>query len=89
MRYAVIPLGPGDHDADLIEKLLLADKGAYTFYGPNVYFISFPGTAQSLSNLVGFSNPNLKEGKHGVVVSIGDYYGFGNKDLWSWLSSKE
>ena len=82
MNFAVIPFNdPGPEFQEIIDRI---DPGAYVAYAPKVYFVRFTGTAASLASAVGFTGES--RAMPGVVVASQDYFGYGNTDLWGWLS---
>ena len=89
MRYAVVPLEPPKDPDKLLERILEVDGAAYTHYHPKICFVSFSGTAEDLSKRLHFSRVYKDSAVPGVVISIGDYYGFGNKNMWGWLRPKK
>ena len=81
MKFAIVPLS-ADTDA-LRKKIENLDSSFYDMYAPSVFFLSFNGTAESLSNRLGFTG---KEGTgSGLVLGVHDYFGLANKSLWDWL----
>ena len=87
MIYAVIPLIEAAKSPELKNRISKVDDGAYDEYAPQVYFVSYSGTAKSLADLLGFTTPG-KEPVDGVVIKIEDYFGYGNKNLWGWLKER-
>ena len=83
MIYAIIPFGD---DRDLSAAVRKVDPTAYTSYQPKAYFVSYKGTAETLSNAVGFTSNNPSDG---VVLAIQQYFGFANNDLWQWMDQNK
>ena len=83
-QYAVILLGD-EREPDEIRKALQSiDPSVFDFYASRgVYFARFSGTAQQLAERIGF----VKEhgAKLGIVIGVGQNYGFANADLWNWM----
>lgn len=48
-------------------------------------FISFHGTAQELSNILGVTDGSNGTG---VIVGVSSYYGRGPTNIWDWISSR-
>ncbi len=87
MIYAVISFGSGDRDlSDAVKKV---DPSAYTSYQQKVYFVSYKGTAESLSAEIGFTPNPPKSSSDGVVLGIHQYFGFANADLWQWMDENK
>ena len=84
-KYAVVLLG-GEKEAGKVASILkLVDDAAYENYTQRgVYFVRYSGTAQQLAERIGFSDD--RGAQSGIVVGIGgQYYGYANRDLWTWM----
>ena len=81
MIYAVIPFV--EQPDDFEKRLEEIDGAAYTSYAPKIYFVRYQGTAQALSEKVGFNSKSRS--RPGIVIGTEEYFGFGNVDLWKWL----
>jgi len=84
MLYAVIPLG---ENARLPERLSALSTVIYEETAPNVYFLSYPGTANSLSSKLGFGEQG--GGGEGIVLRVSHHAGYTYRSLWDWLMENE
>ena len=83
--YAVIQLGDGDTPEEMGAKLQELDKSAYSHYASRgIFFLRYGGTAEQLAEKVGFGNS--ADAEVGIVITMGQNYGFAKKDLWTWMS---
>jgi uncharacterized lipoprotein len=82
--YAVVLLAE-DPDTNKTAKILQElDASVYDQYASRgVYFIRYSGTARQIHERVGFGNAGRPV--HGIVISVSQYYGFANKELWNWM----
>lgn len=79
--YAVVML-VDDEKSGVGGILRAVDSSLYEHYAPKFYLVRFGGTAQQLAEKVGFN----EHGKNwGVVIKIDDYYGFADRDMWTWM----
>ena len=67
---------------DPSEKLNQAGATIYSRDYGHAYFVSYKGTARELADKLGFQEERMVEG---VVLSIGAFAGYTDKDLWAWL----
>ena len=80
--YAVIQLGHGDTPEEITAKLQGIDNSTYTYYANRgVFFLRYGGTARQLAEMVGFDSNT------GIVVAMGQNYGYANGDLWDWMGA--
>ncbi len=83
--FLVVPTG----DQAGIQKALSDHKarGDLDFIDLPVtgFFVSFPGTSQELSGLIGISDGSSG---NGVVASVGSYYGRAPTNIWDWVKSR-
>lgn len=84
--YAVILLD-ADVDAEKTVNILHEqDPSFYDHYASRgVYFVRFSGAAQQLAERLGFANEHGAQ--RGIVIGVGQYFGYANRDLWNWMDS--
>jgi len=64
-----------------------------TFPGQNIkawqghWFVSASGTAKEIADRIGASAPEGKVGTM-IVVSVANYWGIANPEVWEWLKSR-
>lgn len=83
--FFVLPTG----ESDPIQKAL-QDKQSmgmvdFTKLPKNGFVVSYSGTTQELSNLLGVTDGSSAPG---VVVAISSYYGRAPTTLWEWIKSR-
>ena len=85
-KYAVILL-TDEQEPGRVAKILSDSTPPCTIHyaDERVYFARYTGTAQQLSERVGFSGG--ENAQAGIVMEVGQYFGYANKDLWNWLRS--
>lgn len=82
--YAVIQLADGDTPEEMTKKLQAVDDSVFAFYAHRgVYFVRYGGTAQQLAERIGFGGEH--GAKIGIVIAMGQNYGYANGDLWNWM----
>ena len=83
--FLVIP----SSDAGPIQKALEDHKAQhhldFTSLPKNGYFVSYNGTSEELSNLIGISDGSSGTG---VIVAVSSYYGRAPTTLWEWVKSR-
>lgn len=76
-------------DPGPIEKALEDHKAQqhldFTNLPKNGYFVSYSGTSQELSNLLGISDGSSG---NAVIVAVSSYYGRAPTSLWEWVKSR-
>lgn len=82
--YAIIPFEPSEKLRSNIDGL---DVPVYAGEAPAVYFVSFKGTTNELSEAVGYGDD--RQAGTGVVISISNYSGFASRDLWEWMELQQ
>lgn len=83
--YVVAPLDEDDDRPDLTPLIRSIDEKAYVTYAPNIYFLSFKGPTSSLHKMLDLNRYGIAV----VVASIGDNFGFAQKDFWDWIKERE
>lgn len=91
--YSVIPLGTGH---DVLEKSIkkLPKGDVYELNGKSGWLVRFPGTSIELCSSLGLPT---KRGEAGavqptpavLVSALVGYYGFGPRDMWEWVKTRE
>ncbi len=84
MIYAIIPFEPSEKLRSKIDGL---EVPVYAGEAPAVYFVSFKGTTNELSEAVGYGND--RQAGTGVVIPISNYSGFASRDLWEWMELQQ
>lgn len=83
--FLVVPTG----DQTGIQKALLDHKGRGDLDFIDLplagFFVSYHGTSQELSGLIGISDGSSG---NGVVASVGSYYGRAPTNIWDWVKSR-
>ncbi len=83
--FLVVPTG----EQGGIKKALLSHKesGHLDFIDlpATGFFVSFHGTSQELSGLIGISDGSSG---NAVVASVGSYYGRAPTNIWDWVKSR-
>ena len=92
MIYAVI-LMDGNQTVDLAPRFAKIGAKVYKWRRQvypvpltHVYFASYKGTTNELSDKLGFDQE--KDKIDGVVIPLNDYAGYGDNDLWQWLKAQ-
>lgn len=49
------------------------------------FLVSFKGTSEELSNIIGISDASSGLG---IVVRVDSYYGRASTDIWEWIKSR-
>ena len=84
--YAVIQLGAGDTPEEMKAKLQAIDNSVYTYYASRgVFFLRYGGTAEQLAERIG--SGGTADAKLGIVIAVGQNYGFAKRDLWNWMGT--
>ena len=78
--FAVIPLGKNDR---LRGRLGRVTEDLYDETAPDLYFLSYDGTASELSDALGLGDPG--GGGEGVVLRVTANSGYTYRTLWDWL----
>ena len=57
---------------------------SYLIAGEQLVFVSLaePSTTASIADKVGMNSTNQKKG---MVLQVGNYYGYESRELWEWL----
>ena len=85
--YAIVFLKDENREK-VVEALSEIDKSVFKDYSSRgVYFVRFSGTAKQLAENLGMSG-DYNAPRTGIVMKVTQYFGFANRDLWTWLSSK-
>lgn len=95
MLYAIVPLHLTEDESlalkEEVQKLLNRDSAAllppvhvYDEHAPDLYFLTYEGTARELSNKLGYGKEDSKIGS-GVVMRVSSHFGYAKKSLWEWL----
>ena len=84
--YAVIPFKDiSFEDTDFTTTLEELD--VYDGKVPKVWFVNYGGTSKELADFLGFSPAGERDG---IVIAVDyNFYGFTNKNLWTWIQSRE
>ena len=85
MIYVVVPFRGREKIGTAIKKAKLP---VYEYDGEDshVFFVSYGGTTQDLSEKVGLKG---RREASGVVLPVSNYSGFASPDLWEWLREYE
>ena len=70
---------------DGIKAELLKSGLEYIDVPPNAYFISFRGTSEELSRILGITDGHVGTG---VIVQFTSYYGRLPTNIWEWVKSR-
>ena len=84
MIYAVVPFRGREKIGEAIEDAKLSVY-PYDSEDSHVFFVSYAGTTQELAEKVGLKGEDKIRGVSGVVLSVSNYNGFANPNLWEWL----
>ena len=76
-------LALADEKAEEVEARLTEKKIPFFQFKTSAWFISFAGTATEAAEAIGLRS--TEPITPGVVVSINNYGGKANPDLWEWL----
>ena len=79
----IIPHPDPGKEAEYQKKLNELDH--FQTSNPLLCFVNYSGTSQELSDLLGFVDGGVG---HGIIMSLGYYYGFADKGMWEWLETK-
>lgn len=83
--FLVVPTG----DQAGIKKALIDHKSGghldFIDLPKNGFFVSFSGTSQELSDIIGISDGSSGLG---VVAGISSYYGRAPTNIWDWVKSR-
>ncbi len=78
--FAVIPDQPNSRIAEKAQQAGLP----HFFLPQGQIMVSFPGTSQQLSDLLGISDGISG---NGIVLAVGSYYGRTTPNTWEWLNA--
>ena len=81
----IVPFSKGKGLHKRIEAV--PNSGLFTNMAPAAYFIDYAGTADELSELIGYNGD--KEVGTGIVVALDRYSGWASKKLWEWTDLHE
>lgn len=83
--FLVVPTGENQG----IKKALADNKGHsrldFTELPKGQFFVSFSGTSQELSDVIGISDGSSGTG---VVAEVSSYYGRASTAIWDWVKSR-
>lgn len=91
--FSVVPLGRGrERLEESIKKLPKSD--VYELGGGAGWLVKFTGTALELCATLGLPTKREQLGEDGtpptvLVSGMTGYYGFGPRDMWEWVRSRE
>lgn len=83
--FLVLPTDQSDPILRALKDKQTAGTVDFTALPKNGFVVSFSGTTQELSNLLGITDGSSASG---VVVAISSYYGRAPTTLWEWIKSR-
>lgn len=86
--YVVIPLVPNVETLKTSIAAMPEDQ-VFTLTNNAGWLISFSGLADELSKKLGLpaDKKNLASSPKFLVTEMGNYYGYGARDMWNWIAN--
>lgn len=70
---------------EAVEKALKDSSLPHVEASQGQWFVSFKGTSQELSDLIGISDS--KNGQTGIVVAVSGYWGLASNNVWEFIAA--
>lgn len=83
--FLIVPISNPTGVEQAITEQQKLGKLDFTKLPSSGFFVSFSGTSQELSNLVGISEGTSGTG---VVVAVSSYFGRAPTNIWDWVKSR-
>lgn len=82
--FLVVPTVTREELAPMLESLQGNGQLRFLALPKGEYLVSFKGTSQELSDILGISNGSKGAG---IVAAVSSYYGFATNNIWEWMSA--